>query len=339
MKFRAPETGALDPGLLADWLELCVLCGEQGEIARSEVEDYLHDFGPLGTPSSLEDQNEYADDSDLAPDASVELLVDGVLRHLESRRYKAANWYPIEINNGVISRRSKWQDMPAHVALLLADLSRFYPSAKLPQLSPFRLLFEQITAASLESMLGPSIVTGTSRRPDEELDDNAPANQVEQVNADRVPRVMSMIKSAAIFFGLSTKATDDEVRSSDKDLGLDVLSRVNLGDQRAAGSLYMLTQCATSLEWHKTKRGEPSLKLWAGFIGWDGMQMRAIAVPYHVENESNLRRHSLRCEAVILDRNRLLMSNPDRSLKKTARDELQAWCQDQIAKVPEHHIE
>ena len=123
----------------------------------------------------------------------------------------------------------------------------------------FRRLFEKIVQASQVGLLG-----GEASRFGVPVEDGWPAG-----TNNRIARFAEELGG---LFVLRTS-----VDSTGGDRTLDVAARLRLGGH-SEGTLALLTQCATGKNWDR-KRGEPTLAKWSTVIDWDGVVIRAVAVP------------------------------------------------------------
>ncbi len=322
--FRFPDISIDDAARVADWVELCALFGKGGTVSRRDVEDVVFDRGLLGVTDRKASLRipEYEDIDCLTAEDSLSRMSELVWRGLQERRRVLGDAYPFAVSTRELTRADdvkSWQARPAQAALLLADLSKDYSKAKLPKASRFRRLFETIVQSSFRSLFrGASIRFGVPADPDWPKGITKIADRLEELG-DRL--------------SLAVNPCEEDIECTDQDLGLDVLARLSFGDENP-GTLYILAQCATGVEWRKEKKGEPSLELWSRLLSWDAIRVRAIAVPYRVSDSKDLRRTAAFFDAIVVDRLRLFAGRPDEGLPSWCRDQLVNWVSEQLERIP-----
>ena len=299
--FDLPDGALSDVSLLADWVETCALFGRNGVMSRSEVRGAIL--------ASLESDDE------------ADALVEDAWGALQRRADQQGVGFPL-IDDGVgWTRRSSWHDWPAYSLLLLADVGRFYAGVAVDFVpgGPFPVLFELAVQAAQHGLFG-----GRSIR------FGAPALEPSP------KRAVDRLRWLATELGLKTLQTEAAVRALDQDLGLDIVTRIQIGDEEP-GTAFVLTQCATGENWDG-KKGEPALEHWAKLLDWSAMQFRALAVPWRLGSEGERRGElffrAFDFDAVILDRPRLSAGAPDRYLDDAHRLAMGIWCQSRIDELP-----
>lgn len=294
-----------DKPRLADWAELCCLVMDR-ELSAVEIADVLHNSLLFIADEESDQQEEAA------------YVAEEIFRQLRIRAVHTPS-YPFRISEGFIERRLPWADCLCFTSLLLADLSRDYRDAADGLMrSGFTRLFENIVRACLASVLG-----GASARFGWPVESGWP-----KPIADRV-------RHLAEIFALEATGADCGTDPVDKDLGLDIITRVKFGDE-GPGTLYAVVQCATGQNW-EGKTGTPSFGTWGPLLMWNAPLHRMIAFPWRWDNgPRQLARKSRRFEASILDRFRLLSgsSNPDAFLTKAERAAALRWCRKMIRRLP-----
>jgi hypothetical protein len=311
-----------DLSRFADWIELCVVVEEDGIISFAKFADIVRDAGLIGTSKNdipIGDES-FSDADNLSEEEAGERFAERVWEHLENRSRMLQDGYPLEIHGDrVIRRTASWTDSLCFVFLLIADLSRFYPDAKIstePR-SKFPLLFEKVVEAC-----GRSLLKGASVRFGVPVEHGWPKNIKKRIDilGDRLALLVESLEGG-------------KVKPKDQDRGLDVAARLSFGDD-GPGTVVVLTQCATGKHWKK-KRGEPSITAWQDILQWNAKLVRAVAVPWRLEGPSEFRENFRHFDgAVIFDRLRLARDNPDRSLNDDAKDSIASWCEAQIKKLP-----
>lgn len=299
-----------DTDRLADWVEASALLGSRVELRRSEVFDLLFDSGLL---ADLEEEGDEADAQE-----RVEDRVEDIWRALDSRARRLGPGYPFAVRaDGLARTVGTWRDARCFTLPLLSDLGRFYTTVKVA-FSPgtkFALLFEKVVEVCTKKLF-----RGATVRFGWPCDAGWPVGIKARVRelAKRVDRDPETLKG--------------KIHSKDKDLGLDVVSKLALGDDGDA-TLVLLVQCATGKNW-KGKH-EPSLDEWKALIRWRGPVVRAIAFPWRMQVEPMAWRDLLRLDGVALDRLRLVSSgNPDSLLETSVTKEIDAWCSQRASEFP-----
>jgi hypothetical protein len=135
-------------------------------------------------------------------------------------------------------------------------------------------------------------------------------------------------------FDLEVENLSGKIDPNDKDLTVDVISRLSLGDE-GPGTLIVLVQCATGRDWRK-KRGEPTPGRWDDLLRWDAAIIGAVAVPFWLEARSERVRQFRHFgkNMLILDRPRLMSGSPDEQLDSTHRALIVNWCEAQARRLP-----
>lgn len=124
-----------------------------------------------------------------------------------------------------------------------------------------------------------------------------------------------------------------KVEAADKDIGLDVVGRLRVGDSQS-GTVTFLVQCATGNNW-ESKKLEPAANRWEDLIHWESNLVRAVAVPWWWGERDDYRRWFRRFDkAVVLDRARILMGRPDDRLAGADRNEILRWIERQAKGLP-----
>lgn len=312
-----------DIARFADWVEFCTLIPEAGSVSREDAADIVNDSMLLGNlPGDLYPRDEsFDDETAFSPHDDTELLIAQVWRELRLRAEIQKPGYPLTVlEHRVDRRRRDWREVPGFAMLLVMDLSRFYDCETI--VKPNTLvsrLFEKVVEASTQGLLG-----GTSVRFGVPIEAGWPTP------------IDDRIRKLGELLSLSVENLEGKTGPKDKDRGLDVVGRLSFGDD-GPGTLFLLTQCATGKHWIK-KSGEPSKKKWQNILNWNGELMRAIAVPWRLDEDTppltNYVRAHAHFDALILDRPRLVSGNPDRRLTSEAKGEIAAWCEEQIQKFP-----
>ncbi len=322
--FDLPSLDVDDTLRLADWVELCALFQSGGVVSAADVCDAVHDAGLLGgEPDDVfPGDTSFSEEDDFSTDDAVERLAAAAWEQLRDRAAKIESGYPFDVReDSVRLKTASWRAVPAFVMLLLADMSRSYPSlkAEIEPDSDSARLFEKVVEAAQRGLLGGSAVRfGWPIEP----------GWPKPINA--------RIRVLGEQLGLEVEALKGKTRRKDKDRGLDVAARFSMGDDGPA-TFILLTQCATGKHWTK-KRGEPALPDWRDILRWDAELLRAVAVPWRLDARIDGGFHYVRTyrhfDAVILDRPRLAAGDPDRFLADDVKDQIVRWCEEQVVKLP-----
>lgn len=330
--FDLPDVSVDDLASIADWVELCALFSKQGEMSQLACSDVFIDKGMLGPDAHdyFDDDTTYADDAVLSDDDAVDRFGELVWSQLSDRQTQLGEGYPFRVDSDLLTRRADhWDRTVAYATLLLADFSRRYKreveknQSKTRKISietgsGFPPLFEKVVEASLHGVLGGrSVRFGWPREP----------GWPKSINA-RVKRLANALE-------LDTETLEGKTGTHDKDMGLDVVARLALGDDES-GSMYVLTQCATGRNW-RTKTGEPALARWRDLLQWKARLVRAIAIPWRLDADRDYWKATrLFDDAIIMDRPRLAYGQPDKHLAGETRKKLRRWCLVQRRRLPRH---
>lgn len=302
----------------ADWVELCCAVDE-GILSRAQLQDVVHNSGLLGGPPGdylPEDDPEDADA--FSTNDTVDRFGEMVWSLLGRRASSLGSAYPFQLCDDLLARKEDtWQKSPAYIALLIADLGRYYEHVGVefapgPVVHSFPHLFEKIVQASQIGLFrGPVSRFGVPREP------------------DWPTHVHERIQELACEIEASAELLDEKVEPQDGDIGLDIAARWQIAGTHE-GTFVVLTQCATGADWNK-KRGEPSLEMWIKLLDWRAKILRAIAVPWRADNHYRM---YLQFDAMVLDRPRLCAGSPDSHIEPAILAPLIDWCTTRIAEFP-----
>jgi|HubBroStandDraft_3_1064219.scaffolds.fasta_scaffold14483_2 hypothetical protein len=314
---KPPPLSLRDFAGFADWLEVSAAIAPNASVSRADAEDVLRDESLLGIdprdlfPGDLT----YRDMDAFSDEDAAGQFVEELWQELGTRSRTLQDSYPFSVTTDMITlRQGPWSEHLCYITLLLADIWRAYDLDYLAR-PPFPRLFEKLVEAS-----GVGLFRGTSIRFGVPKDDDWPVS-IE----NRVSRLGDLLR-------LETENLAGKLGPNDGDRGLDVASRISLGDDGPA-TIVVLTQCATGLHW-KEKTGEPSIAEWRDIFRWNAKLVRAIAVPWRLSKEEQIKEFRRFDEAVIVDRFRLLAGLPDQHMAAAIRDELTAWCSDRLVALP-----
>lgn len=332
------EASVADIDLYADWVELAAVCLPECGVARLEIQDALNDAGVL-QDATFSGSNEFEDDdTDLSLSDSISIAAETVWMKLRDRTNELGQTYPFVLTEDGLKYNDKSSSAVEYVSMLLVDMASYYPEAKLKKYDPFRLMFERVVENAMAGLFGPDVfVMGTSR----DLETADLMQEMDQDECDESPntkivpslKIVEAIKDMCHFYGLTYRSVEHEIDGDDKDLTLDLVSRMgHLGG--GPGGQYFLVQCCTSPNWLKTKRGEPSLFMWRDLVSWDGITVAAIAVPYRETTKSLRRGFKMGGGVVVFDRTRLSRGLGKVSMPEPLRNKLHDWSVSQLEKFP-----
>lgn len=240
-----------DPIRIADWAELQILYSGSTSISLESIR----------TEADVEGLLEDDDHSDVPSMSSevTERFVSEAVREINRRSVNGGKGYPFRIQGNRLELRPgvhRWT--PYAFCLMVCD--RDYWSSG----DPSTMMFEHVASRALRSyLMGSSIRFGAPR--------NAPRQEI------------------VVALENLTKCTGDSllrvfpVRSTDKDLGLDVVGWKDF-DDRQTSKMLVYMQCATGEDWH-SKSGDLDLSLgglWNQIIRWTTPPVKAMAIPYIV---------------------------------------------------------
>ena len=291
---------------LSDWVELSALL-EAPYVSESDVSHFIDTYSPL-LSTIPEDPDPLSDDD------QYEVLGD-LKRELKGRSRAMSTGYPFSVDHPeaflcLHDDGLTWQEIPAYTALLLWGFVEQVPEFKEQLLSPFDDLFERIVCASKERLFsGLSVVFPASS----------------DAGWSRVCR--ERVEHLGEILGLRVNDLTDLIDPTDKDIGLDVVTRWRIGALQA-GTLYILTQCTVG-PWKK-KRGQPPLSRWKDFYLWDSQQVIGLAIPSRVSDDRDMDRISRHGGWIVFDRDRIASGVPDAQLDSDSSRELCSWCDDAI---------
>ena len=270
-----------DPVRVADWAELQVLYYGGTGISLEAIRTEADVEGVLEENSQL--------DLSVMPNELPERLVAGAVREVERRAIHGGKGYPFRIRGGRLELRPgihRWT--PYAFCLMVSDREYWTCGDPSPR------MFEHIAAAALRSYLeGSAIRFGAPR--------DAPEQQIRVALEGLAKRTGDTLVS--IF----------PVRSTDKDLGLDVVGWKNFADEMASKILVYM-QCATGENWLR-KRGDLDLGtsgVWNQTMAWTTPPVRAMAIPYIVPPGDEWRRSTP--GLLLMDRLRISSVLPAKSV-------------------------
>lgn len=292
---------------LADWAEACCLCRAPAELSVGDLADELH--GSLLYEPADGDESHWD---------RVARIAEEVLAEARVRQALLKHAYPFNVTTVGLTANAEWPEYLCYTTLLAADIGRFYKGTKALTDTDehFTRLFEKIVQACLQARFG-----GKAVRFGWPIEPDWPTGIVDRV------------KYLAQEFGLDATEPEKNTEPHDKDIGLDVVTRIALGDQ-GSGTGIILVQCATGENWD-AKSDEPYTKQWQNLLRWNSHLIQAVAFPWRQENVTKFRQLIRRFPGLVFDRLRLTCGgDPDHYLDAAAYMEVQEWCEGRLAELP-----
>jgi hypothetical protein len=251
-----------------------------------------------------------------AGEDEAEAFLENIKAQIGWRTVQMPSLYPFSITEGNIVRTHDWQDLLPYAFMLLLSTSGFYKGATIRggQWNETAKLFERVVTEFTKRHLGNALNIGSPRLPAE-----APKSFRECV-----PFICKKINER--------KGQPPRIHWH-KDGGVDVIGWRKL-DERP-GKVVFLIQCAAGENW-KTKEEIP-VKSWHEWILFATVPLRVLAFPFvfGIQTEPEEEDWRFRCQGrLLMDRLRLgSFSTVD--LSTDLRTLLQAWCSNQIDRLPE----
>ena len=288
-----------DPIRYADWAELQVLYS--GETAIS--------FESIRTEADVEGLLEEQDPSNISldPSEACELLIADAVREFERRIAYGGKGYPFRIRGDRLELRpgvNRWT--PYAFCLMVCDRDYWTNG------DPSSWMFEYVASNALRAYLqGCAYRFGAPREaPDDKIEDAL--RRLAEKTGDPV---------------LDTYP----IKSTDKDLGLDVVGWKNFADRQTSKFLVYM-QCATGENW-MGKRGDLDLStagVWNKTISWTTPPVKALAIPYIVSPGQDWQRATP--GLLLMDRLRIASLLPARAISITGIDWL-SWFKNRVEEV------
>ena len=227
----------------------------------------------------VEDRTEHdLGPTDDVPSGPSERLASNAAIEIRRRIALCDGTYPFSLDGG----RLTWNDPrrladPYIVCLLASDREFYSPGDDTAK------VFEHLTTQAMELFLGGTAVRFGAPR------DTMP------IPIDEAISRLAELTSAEKLNGWSTYETD-------QDLGVDVVGWKEFPDSHN-NRLQVFAQCATGEGWLEEKRGEPNLELWSGLLLWGTPPLKALAIPYVVNDKEKWQRNI--AGRLLLDRVRI----------------------------------
>jgi hypothetical protein len=307
----------------ADWVELSAILDTDGTVSQTDVARTAQSSRLVtGDPTdTFEDDESYSYASDLADDDAQRNFAEQIWEVLQARSLQLQHQYPFILSRDTISHREDpWSNAPGYaMCLILSQLIQYRSVVNLDQVEghSVRQLFEKLVEASAANQFrGATVRVGWPR------DRGLPTDPFD------------LVHEVGGRFGLQVELLEGKIDPNDKDVTVDVISRLHLGDE-GPGSLVVFFQCASGRDWRK-KRGEPTIGRWDDLIRWDAVVIGAVAVPFWLESPSDRLRQFRHFgkNMLIIDRPRLMAGSPDARLDSSYLPLVAGWCAAQSERLP-----
>src|SRR5436305_13242521 len=147
--YRPPPSSLDDLEAFADWVELCALWGEDGQVSQAQVGDVLRDEGLIGVGSAelFSGDITYLDSSSFSEEDGGEQFSQELWQVLSDRMALLGDLYPFRVDDASFGRLAGWAEAVSYSTLLLADACRAYALGSIA-FPPFPRLFEKMVEAS-----------------------------------------------------------------------------------------------------------------------------------------------------------------------------------------------
>ena len=286
-----------DPIRLADWAELKVLYSTATSISWESIRTEVNLEGFLDADDLFDE--DYLDEPALAEAAPESLLAD-TIREIHRRMASGGRGYPFRIQKDKLELRpGVHRRTPYAFCLMVSDRDYYTASDPAPR------MFEHIASVALKSYLqGSSYRFGAPRSaPDQQI--KTALIRLEEQTGDKFKNFYP-------------------IRSTDKDLGLDVVGWKDFVDSEIS-KLLVYMQCATGEDWPK-KSGDLDLGtagVWNKTMEWTVPPVKAMAIPYVVPPGIEWERATP--GVLFLDRLRITSLLPARSVSQAVIAEGVDW--------------
>ena len=280
------SAGERDPVKGADWLEARAVYSVQGVVHKNELASEVLAAGVMDDEQDRADHDiDDIEDDRTGPGVR---LTDNTTVEIERRVDLCGDAYPFRFDNGQLRwvKRGTWAD-PYIVCLLASDRDLYAAGDDTSN------IFEHLTTLAVKSMLdGCSVRFGYPR--------------------DTMPKPIKEAIRELARLTAAKQTTGWDIENTDRDLGVDVVGWKPFRDDYN-NMLQLYVQCATGEGWVEDKMAEPNLELWSGILQWGLRPVRALAIPY-VVNENRLWERRL-AGRLLLDRTRIASTLYGRELE------------------------
>ena len=273
MRLSAAER---DPIKAADWLEAELVYAQGSAVSLENLRSQATLEGDLDDD---EDRLEHGlGSTDDAPSGPSERLVGNAATEIRRRIDLCDSTYPFSFESGRLTWNTPTRLADPYIVCLLASDREFSRPG-----DDTAKVFEHLTTQAMGSFLGGTAVRFGAPR------DTMPIPIGEAIS------LLADLTSAEKLNGWSTY-------DSDQDLGVDVVGWKEFADNHN-NRLQVFAQCATGEGWLEEKKGEPNLDLWSGLLLWGTPPLKALAIPYVVNEKEKWQRNI--AGRLLLDRVRI----------------------------------
>ncbi len=288
-----------DLQLFCDWIEGCLLFGNETRVSRTAIVDVLCE------------ENIY-DDQGFA-----NAWLDEVWSELQRRKRLLDPGSPYDVTPRAIERKCVWKDVPAYSFCVLAPLmqrSKSWQTTQLPgnHYSSQGALFERISEESFRIAGWNTLSTGWSAR-----------------TASRLPSVVTAVAAKTGEPERPNWAANVQVNANEA--GLDVIFFRSFTDGRCGFPVF-LTQCASGADWD-TKLHTPVLAVWEELVHFATPPQKAFTLPHSLAADE-LRRVTISVQGTVFDRYRLHCGRPLKWCSPALRSDLHRFLAPIIRQLP-----
>ena len=265
-----------DPVKAADWLEAELVYAQGFAVSLERLRSQATLEGDLDDDEDrLEHDLGSAED---VPSGPSERLVSNAAIEIRRRIGLCGGSYPFRLDDGRLTWNDPGRLADPYIICLLASDREFYSAG-----DDTARVFEHLTTLAMESFLGGAAVRFGAPR------DTMPPHIGEAISR------LAELTSAEKLNGWATYGTD-------QDLGVDVVGWKEFSDSHN-NRLQIFAQCATGEGWLEEKKGEPNLEMWSGLLLWGTPPVKALAIPYVVNDKEKWQRNI--AGRLLLDRVRI----------------------------------
>ena len=273
MRLSAAER---DPIKAADWLEAELVYARGSAVSLERIRSQATLEGDMDVE---DDRLEHGlDANEDVPSGPSERLVSNASNEIRRRITLCSGFYPFSFDGGRLTWNDPKRLADPYIVCLLASDREFYSDG-----DDTAKVFEHLTTLAMESFLGGSAVRFGAPR------DTMPRDIGEAISR------LAELTSAEELNGWNTYGTD-------QDLGVDVVGWKDFSDTHN-NRLQVFAQCATGEGWLEEKKGEPNLEMWSGLLLWGTPPIKALAIPYVVNEKEKWQRNI--AGRLLLDRVRI----------------------------------
>lgn len=245
---------------------------------------------------------------------------EAVWAELRRRKRILKGGYPFKVRGDLLEEDGDLASAPSFFFLLGVAMNARFPGARQDKAvddgRKAETLFEHVVTAAAKGLFGGAAVRF-----------GWPADTGDHKS------IVQRIRDLAEKLEVTAEKLDGKIDAAEKDIGLDVVGRLLLGDSEF-GTVTFLVQCATGRNW-ESKKAEPPADRWEDLIHWESKLVRAVAVPWWWAKRCDYKRGFRRFnKAVVLDRARILLGRPDDGLARADKNSILRWTEAQVAQLP-----